>query len=376
MQAQDELERFAAARPAILSRPETVIDQPERDRILRQILSTPRGQSRPRSAATPRAGSRARLLRIAGVPRAITVAAACALAAGGIATGVGLGMGSGGQSAGPEGSGHQGSGAPGAANTASTVVVRTMAALSQVHDSVLQSHLVLTDRNGRIMNIYETWVYGDSVRRQLLTPDGSLNTDWSVGSYWDGASHDRCRTRWINYWNRTWMDLSCPHSTAGPQDVSVADQVARLLKWDLDNGLLKVTRQRVINGQKAIGLLLVPPRPGQKATTPPLSIQSTAVQFALLLRSDVPPPRGVTDTIWVSATTYLPLRETVINSPTAAVGLGAPASVTDDYSWLPANPVNLAKVEPPAVPAGFTRAQPVQLPIPVKPSSKPSPPRH
>ena len=74
------------------------------------------------------------------------------------------------------------------------------------------------------------------------------------------------------------------------------------------------------------------------------------------------------DSLWVDASTYLPLRETSDDGSTGFDTVG-----TSDYEYLPATPANLAKLTPP-IPAGFKRVYPAPLKagqIP-SPSARPS----
>jgi hypothetical protein len=74
------------------------------------------------------------------------------------------------------------------------------------------------------------------------------------------------------------------------------------------------------------------------------------------------------DSLWVDASTYLPLRETSDDGSTGFDTVG-----TIDYEYLPATPANLAKLTPP-IPAGFKRVGPATLKggqIPT-PSARPS----
>ncbi len=72
MPARTELDRLAAARPAVLHRTEDVIDAAEQDRILRQILSSGHDAPAPGSIP-PRARARQLTRRVTGaVPRRVT----------------------------------------------------------------------------------------------------------------------------------------------------------------------------------------------------------------------------------------------------------------------------------------------------------------
>ncbi|MGH3295054.1 MAG: hypothetical protein ACRDP7_24970 [Trebonia sp.] len=59
--------------------------------------------------------------------------------------------------------------------------------------------------------------------------------------------------------------------------------------------------------------------------------------------------------LWVDAATYLPLRETDAFGPSGMI-----TSATFNYEYLPATPVNLAKLTPP-IPAGFKRVNGVTM---------------
>ncbi|HEY5015054.1 MAG TPA: hypothetical protein VIK61_20380, partial [Acidimicrobiia bacterium] len=67
-----------------------------------------------------------------------------------------------------------------------------------------------------------------------------------------------------------------------------------------------------------------------------------------LRRADVP---EVVDTVWVDATSYLPVRSRLATP----VGDGsATTTSTVDYDFLPATPANVARLAP-VVPPGYTR---------------------
>jgi hypothetical protein len=58
---------------------------------------------------------------------------------------------------------------------------------------------------------------------------------------------------------------------------------------------------------------------------------------------------GFTATWYVSPATYLPIRMTITRAGTGTLVLQA------DYQWLPPTTANLAKLNPPVPPAGFTQ---------------------
>ena len=72
-------------------------------------------------------------------------------------------------------------------------------------------------------------------------------------------------------------------------------------------------------------------------------------------------PTGTsTTTLYISAKTYLPIRQTVTTHLTSQ---GVPDSAADQtesstFRWLPVTRANLALLQPPAVPAGFTTVNP------------------
>lgn len=65
---------------------------------------------------------------------------------------------------------------------------------------------------------------------------------------------------------------------------------------------------------------------------------------------------SLTDTLWVDASSYLPLRETLNDDSPGMHTIG-----TSDYEYLPATPANLAQLTPP-IPAGFKQVHPALPP--------------
>jgi hypothetical protein len=130
----------------------------------------------------------------------------------------------------------------------------------------------------------------------------------------------------INYRNRTWRTVTYPFGSAvaartpAPLPQTPLQQ-ATMLRAQVKAGQVSVAGRATVDGQTAIHL------------TEHLA--------------------GGRINLWVSPTTYLPIRE-IDTAP--GVPLTSDKAIRDDYRWLPATAANLRLITAAAaIPAGFTR---------------------
>lgn len=367
MRSDTELERLAAVRPAILDRTEEVVSPAAQTRILREILAVPGDQRSSRRAAR----ERPRPLGLRGRQASRWTGVAAASVAGALLAGAVLAWNNGHRSAAADGS----TGGPAVTLTASTVLTRSIGALDRVGDAVEYSHSI-GSLNGRAYTS-DLWVY-HATERQRLTGPGSADT-----AGWQAVANGTLTKGFVYYDSRTWALYS---STADPTWARVArtptaELEANLLRYALDSGRWTVTGHAVVDGQQAIVIQVsesMPARPvrapaGTRALQPPAAVPAgpmidvapflTPGQYARARahgQTTFTPTGTSTTTLYISAKTYLPIRQTVTTHLTSQ---GMPESAADQtessaFQWLAVTQANLALLEPPAVPAGFTKVNP------------------
>lgn len=175
------------------------------------------------------------------------------------------------------------------------------------------------ETNGKTV-VYEYWTTPDSSTvRKKSTIDGVADADTLL-------SKDRNVT--VLYDSRTWYRAEGYGSyTGGKVIIASPFPYPHAIKTQLAKGYLEIVGTEAVNGQQAIHLRKTAsaPKPSKGG---PIDEDSYSAEFTEL---------------WVSTTDYLPLR--VRNKNVVE-------DQTDNFTWLPPTPANLALLEPP-IPAGF-----------------------
>jgi hypothetical protein len=229
-------------------------------------------------------------------------------------------------------------GAAGPANPAAYVVKRVDRALTAA-DPGAMAQMTVTTRSaatsGGTTSTGEEWSYGDRWRAVTYSAAGQLRYD-------EGSSTASVYTV-VSYQARTWARQ---HGLGGPAKLAPGPRgcapLIAALPLPLQSGLpgggpsagsLPATVARELRAAIACGTLAVAGR------------QRVGGIEAIELTSS--PDSPISETIWVSPGTYLPVR--VVIHPTS----GQPGPwQTADVSWLPPTAQNLAKLTVP-IPAGF-----------------------
>lgn len=372
MRHETELERLAAARPAILDRTYEVVTATEQEQMLRQILADPRGDH-----PAPRAADERTLARKRGHRISLRTSVAAASVAAVVLAGAALAIDDGRQPAATTGT----PGGPAVTADAKIVLARSIGALDQIGDAVEYSH-VTGSLNGRSYSS-DRWVHR-AMERQRLTGPGSTDTEG-----WQAITGGTLTKGFIYYNGKTWTQYSNPADPAWLEvsRTPTARLEAGFLKSALDSGRWTVTGRAVLDGQEAMVIQVTEIFPGQPVPVPNASRRpgrtrapgdSPAIPAGPLI--DVAPSLTpaqyaqarshgqttftstgtVTRTLYISATTYLPIEETDVThlSSQGVPGSAADQTESSTFQWLPVTPANLALLRPPAVPAGYTRVSP------------------
>ncbi len=172
----------------------------------------------------------------------------------------------------------------------------------------------------------ETWStsLSNTSRSEELSPTGQPVT----GSLLTVTAH-RTVSITVNYRSRTWSTVTYPFGSAtsartpGPLPQTPLRQAAQL-RAQVKAGQVTVTGRATVDGQTTIHL------------TEHLA--------------------GGQINLWVSPTTYLPVREI---DTAAGVPLTSDKAIRNDYRWFPATAANLRLITAAAaIPAGFTQVSP------------------
>jgi len=172
----------------------------------------------------------------------------------------------------------------------------------------------------------ETWStrLSNTSRSEELSPTGQPVT----GSLVTVTAH-RTVSITVNYRDRTWRTVTYPFGSAtsartpGPLPQTPLQQAAQL-RAQVKTGQVTVTGRAMVDGQATIHL-------------------TEHLADGLI-------------NLWVSPTTYLPIRE-IDTAP--GVPLTSDKAIQDDYRWLPATAANLRLITAAAaIPAGFTQVSP------------------
>jgi hypothetical protein len=309
-----------------------------RDRLLALATADP--------APARTAGPRPRRRRLTvGLPVTAAAAAVTAIALVAASSGAaGTGAGSAPHGSAPHGSAPHGSGHHGTAAAAGTSVqAKLLAALDAASGQVLHAHT--TETVGGQTASSDFWLAPwqaapGQIQRMRLTTIGEQDVEMiytapatrSPGLL-TGTGKGRIEGRLIDveYPSHTWSDQARTPVTAGSPVESPAE-----LRTEIASGQLKVVARTELAGQ------------------PVLELQH---------KFPSPPGSGPwTRDLWVSTSTYLPVRA-VSSSTEGTPARGYQSDVTTiAFQFLPATSANLAQLSP-VIPAGFTRtaAPPVNL---------------
>lgn len=173
-------------------------------------------------------------------------------------------------------------------------------------------------------NVIDSWFSSSGSRIEFLTQTGQPTAD-NVTTFTRTTS----TSVHVNYQNKTWSrsvgagyvapaaHFTCAEASA-VENFGNPSLMAAFLRTKVSCGDLKADGTATVNGVKTIKLSL------------------TGVK------------NGASATYYVNPQTYLPARFTVVFGP------GKPAT-QEDFQWLAPTAANLAKLDLPAAPQGFTR---------------------
>jgi hypothetical protein len=347
MPARTELDRLAAARPPIVDHPEWIVGPAAEDEILRQILATTQGMSGRRTPA--RRLSRRPLIGLAAAAAVLAVAGGGALVRSATA-----------HSPAPlrPGSGHR------LAGPAALPPDKVMAVLAAMAVDAASRRYILYVRTSYApgttvggVALMETWTKGVSVREKLFSAGGATLNDVSAA-----ISHKKRVRRFVDYSSRTWQtdsialgqfgsggppgrrvgQLLAPHSLGQPQAYLRARGPGR------SDSPSRTITAATIHGQRMILVRFSYPRPIPGDGGPdfaPLLGSTEMLPAATGRRNSV-----VAEQIWISETSYLPVRAVL-------TGEGGRVLGTQTYAWLSPSAANRAVFSPAPVPAGFRLTQ-------------------
>jgi hypothetical protein len=215
--------------------------------------------------------------------------------------------------------------------TKATLQAKLLAAFSATNEIALEHSTYTINREPP--TTYETWSYPlqPSVGQQVRTRTIDIGRGHfdSGESYLmppvsrTGSTRAKAEVTSVSYTSKVWWHQRDPlRSVTPPIGPTLIANLPPLGKWTAHNTTL--------NGRAAI-----------EFTTKSMSSKDG----------------WLIDTLWVDASTYLPLRQiSDIGSP------GFDTVGTSYYQYLPATPANLAKLTPP-IPAGFKQITPTPFPI-------------
>ena len=241
---------------------------------------------------------------------------------------------------------------PGADPTA-YVVQRISSALSAAGPEIAQmtitSHGVEMPGGTIVALTAEEWSYGDQWRWVTNGPTGQANFDEGFRS---------SVYTLVNYLSRTWarQAVTTP-GTPGPGPVrhgceAVVEALTSMFQPGLpgpggQTSSLPTTAATALRSAVSCGTLTVAGRE-----------RVDGIEAIKLTSSHAGP---VTETIWVSPGTYLPVRATIRSAYEQAVPW-----LTADITWLPPSARNLAKLTVP-IPAGFRQVRFGEATVPARP---------
>jgi hypothetical protein len=246
------------------------------------------------------------------------------------------------------------SGPHGGIGTTAYVVKRVSNALSAAGPEIAQMKVTthgLAMPGGSVVPLTtEEWSYGDQWRWLTDSPSGHPVFD-------EGFSSSAVYTL-VNYQSRTWArqqeqrvpPKGTPYPVPGPSGCElVVDALTSMFRPGLPGpgvpaSSLPTTAARALRTAVSCGTLTVAGR--------------ERVDGVEAIKLTSGPGSQLSETIWVSPGTYLPVRATI----RPAAGFKVPW-LTADITWLPATAQNLAKLAV-SIPAGFRQVQFVQAAAP------------
>jgi len=336
MTGQTSLDRLAAARPAILDQTELVVDVAEEHQILQHIMESavPSGAGKAAVTTLPAGSSRRRPVQLASI---VAGAAAIAVTASVVAGYVTFrdGGGAGGRPAGK-------------VPTIKTLAYRTAAAASQAaQNDVVYSQTVYPGGFVGSVGSIDEWDYGLSTREKVLNAQGGPIDDSSAT-----VSNGQLVGTDVDYTARTWSQGSIPVTQVGERGPAFATQEAQeLLGWQ-DPSEHTVVTHVTVDGRPMFQVTQQrPPQPDQSPLGmpfPPL-FASPSYEPSLTYNG------AFTQTFWIDAATYLPVRVVYTTVP------GGHVIFAESLQWLTPSAANLTQVTNAPVPPGFTQTTPAGI---------------
>jgi len=340
MPARTELDRLAAARPALLDRTDLVIDPAAEDQIVRHILGTPRASGRRRLANASHHALRP--------VTAIAAATVMVIAAAGVLVRSAVDH--------SDAPGRRTVERPSAAlahlPSVRIIAARTAAAVAAAsRTGILDVRTVYapgTTVGG--VAVMETWTRGNSDREKLLGADGGLLDDVSAII----AGGQRVR-RFVDYPTRTWQTDSIAVGQYGGAP-SASEIVARIL------GPIRPVRLSQVPGghrpddpRRTVTAVTVAGKPMILVTFRyPRPISGPAELVPMLGDAEEIPgsaanadSAGIAMT-WIDATSYLPVRTEVATTTGRFLD-------SQTFSWLSDDTANRVVLSAAPVPVGFRR---------------------
>src|SRR5258708_35198318 len=236
MHSETELERLAAARPAILDRTHEVVSPAAQARFLSEILAVPAGRRSSHRAAR----ERPRPLSGRGNRAGWWTGVAAASAAGALLTGAALGWNNGHQAPAAKRS----HGRPAVTLALSTVLTKSIGALDKVGDAVEFSHAT-GSLNGHAYTS-ELWVHRAAERQRLSGPGSADTAAWQI------IVNGTLTRGFIYYDSKTWTRYSSAADTGWTRiaRTPTAELEANLLRYALASGRWTVTRHAVLDDKR------------------------------------------------------------------------------------------------------------------------------
>jgi hypothetical protein len=218
---------------------------------------------------------------------------------------------------------------PGPAAPATQDTAYVVSHATQALDAVPAGTIVQVRQDATSLGVTKIWAGDGKLRIERFTRAGKLSSDF-------GSSTTRTAFTQVtvNYSDKTWARASGP-PVASPTTPSFTcasvsaefgiyvnpSREAAWLRTAVSCGTLKADGTATVDGVSAIKLVMA----------------SVKVKGASL-------------TLYVSPKTYLPVR-------LMSISAGHSHVMQADYQWLPPTTANLAKLDLPAVPRGFTQAR-------------------
>lgn len=363
MSSRDDLHRLAEARPAILDHTHLVMDAAQEERVLAEILLSPRPAPRTSRRRAPHLPHRP--ATIASLAAAVTagVAVAATLVAGNIGhLGVpGPAAGSHGQPGTRRtGTGHPAKGSP--VIDANLLAQRTTLAVTAASQDIEYTRVTYAVGTAGQVATLQLWTYGLLTQEYATTADGS--PDMRMSGVVIGSTRYR---RFIDYASRTWQEDSIPASEVGQLPANwISVKVRQMINGAAGPAQVQhepeadrpsVRYGTLPDGERVVIATSQPwtyegahgatPIGGGTPVPPPLPLPELAnPEF---IPPQTGPPLAVRTTVVIDASTYLPLQVILTATDGRVIE-------SQSFAWLPATAANLAPLEAQVpVPPGFTQ---------------------